>query len=206
MDYWREIRVRCRGHHLSQWHVVLHQCPPAFPQGYSVCRLKKETALFFFLEDMCQCSYTTHVDRLGVMWQVNKRSLCIYELNTYFYRACLWLQAVRLLKKGGVLVYSTCTVTLAENEEQVAWALDAFPCLTLQPQVKNTHTHRYVQWCKESSPKLLFLRSLTSALKACWEPACHLSSCASSRGSVLSWAGTRLTRRLPSPAEPTETL
>lgn len=53
----------------------------------------------------------------------------------------LWLQAVRLLKKGGVLVYSTCTVTLAENEEQVAWALDAFPCLTLQPQVTNTKHH-----------------------------------------------------------------
>lgn len=46
------------------------------------------------------------------------------------------LQAVQLLKKGGVLVYSTCTVTLAENEEQVAWALQTFPCLTLQPQVK----------------------------------------------------------------------
>ncbi|XP_034026609.1 tRNA (cytosine(72)-C(5))-methyltransferase NSUN6 [Thalassophryne amazonica] len=42
--------------------------------------------------------------------------------------------AVRLLKRGGVLVYSTCTVTLAENEEQVSWALDTFPCLTLQPQ------------------------------------------------------------------------
>ncbi|XP_029979008.1 putative methyltransferase NSUN6 isoform X2 [Sphaeramia orbicularis] len=42
--------------------------------------------------------------------------------------------AVRLLRKGGVLVYSTCTVTLAENEEQVAWALRTFPCLTLQPQ------------------------------------------------------------------------
>ncbi|KAA8580664.1 hypothetical protein FQN60_013622 [Etheostoma spectabile] len=28
----------------------------------------------------------------------------------------------------------TCTVTLAENEEQVAWALQTFPCLTLQPQ------------------------------------------------------------------------
>ncbi|KAF7669948.1 hypothetical protein LDENG_00105510 [Lucifuga dentata] len=42
--------------------------------------------------------------------------------------------AVRLLKRGGVLVYSTCTVTLAENEEQVAWALKTFPCLTLQPQ------------------------------------------------------------------------
>lgn len=45
------------------------------------------------------------------------------------------LQAVQLLKKGGVLVYSTCTVTLAENEEQVAWALKMFPCLTLEPQV-----------------------------------------------------------------------
>ncbi|KAK2860667.1 hypothetical protein Q7C36_004833 [Tachysurus vachellii] len=42
--------------------------------------------------------------------------------------------AVQLLKKGGVLVYSTCTVTLAENEEQVAWALKTFPCLTLEPQ------------------------------------------------------------------------
>uniref|UniRef100_A0A672P675 SAM-dependent MTase RsmB/NOP-type domain-containing protein n=1 Tax=Sinocyclocheilus grahami TaxID=75366 RepID=A0A672P675_SINGR len=44
--------------------------------------------------------------------------------------------AVRLLKRGGVLVYSTCTVTLAENEEQVAWALKTFPCLTLEPQVR----------------------------------------------------------------------
>ncbi|XP_073715697.1 tRNA (cytosine(72)-C(5))-methyltransferase NSUN6 isoform X1 [Misgurnus anguillicaudatus] len=47
----------------------------------------------------------------------------------------LFTTAVRLLKKGGVLVYSTCTVTLAENEEQVAWALKTFPCLTLEPQV-----------------------------------------------------------------------
>uniref|UniRef100_A0A3Q3L040 NOP2/Sun RNA methyltransferase 6 n=1 Tax=Mastacembelus armatus TaxID=205130 RepID=A0A3Q3L040_9TELE len=48
----------------------------------------------------------------------------------------LFHAAVQLLKRGGVLVYSTCTVTLAENEEQVAWALNAFPCLMLQPQVK----------------------------------------------------------------------
>nr|XP_057915780.1 tRNA (cytosine(72)-C(5))-methyltransferase NSUN6 isoform X2 [Doryrhamphus excisus] len=46
----------------------------------------------------------------------------------------LFHAAVQLLKKGGVLVYSTCTVTLAENEEQVAWALRTFPCLKLQPQ------------------------------------------------------------------------
>ncbi|XP_046706606.1 tRNA (cytosine(72)-C(5))-methyltransferase NSUN6 isoform X1 [Silurus meridionalis] len=46
----------------------------------------------------------------------------------------LFRTAVQLMKKGGVLVYSTCTVTLAENEEQVAWALKTFPCLTLELQ------------------------------------------------------------------------
>ncbi|XP_010904056.2 tRNA (cytosine(72)-C(5))-methyltransferase NSUN6 isoform X1 [Esox lucius] len=46
----------------------------------------------------------------------------------------LFHTAVRLLRPGGVLVYSTCTVTLSENEEQVAWALDTFPCLSLEPQ------------------------------------------------------------------------
>ncbi|XP_048806456.1 tRNA (cytosine(72)-C(5))-methyltransferase NSUN6 [Lagopus muta] len=46
----------------------------------------------------------------------------------------LFTVAVKLLKPGGVLVYSTCTITLSENEEQVAWALETFPCLQLQPQ------------------------------------------------------------------------
>ncbi|EPY77168.1 putative methyltransferase NSUN6 [Camelus ferus] len=48
----------------------------------------------------------------------------------------LFTVAVQLLKPGGVLVYSTCTITLAENEEQVAWALRTFPCLQLQHQVR----------------------------------------------------------------------
>lgn len=46
----------------------------------------------------------------------------------------LFTVAVQLLKPGGVLVYSTCTVTLAENEEQVSWALTTFPFLQLQSQ------------------------------------------------------------------------
>uniref|UniRef100_A0A8B9URY8 NOP2/Sun RNA methyltransferase 6 n=1 Tax=Anas zonorhyncha TaxID=75864 RepID=A0A8B9URY8_9AVES len=46
----------------------------------------------------------------------------------------LFTVAVKLLKPGGVLVYSTCTITLSENEEQVAWALETFPCLQLQRQ------------------------------------------------------------------------
>ncbi|XP_075068031.1 tRNA (cytosine(72)-C(5))-methyltransferase NSUN6 [Mixophyes fleayi] len=46
----------------------------------------------------------------------------------------LFSTAVELLKPGGTLVYSTCTITLSENEEQVAWALRIFPCLQLQAQ------------------------------------------------------------------------
>ncbi|KAJ8918585.1 hypothetical protein NQ315_013090 [Exocentrus adspersus] len=39
--------------------------------------------------------------------------------------------AVKLLKVNGTLVYSTCTITLAENEGMVAWALRTFPFLEL---------------------------------------------------------------------------
>nr|XP_060638347.1 tRNA (cytosine(72)-C(5))-methyltransferase NSUN6 [Anolis sagrei ordinatus] len=46
----------------------------------------------------------------------------------------LFSVAVQLLKPKGILVYSTCTITLSENEEQVAWALETFPCLQLQSQ------------------------------------------------------------------------
>ncbi|TRY58869.1 hypothetical protein DNTS_027461 [Danionella cerebrum] len=59
------------------------------------------------------------------------KEVCSYQLL----QRKLFTTAVRLLKSGGVLVYSTCTVTLAENEEQVSWALQTFPCLTLEPQV-----------------------------------------------------------------------
>lgn len=38
----------------------------------------------------------------------------------------LFRAAVGLLKSGGVLVYSTCTVAEAENEQMVAWALQKF--------------------------------------------------------------------------------
>ncbi|CAH1790954.1 unnamed protein product [Owenia fusiformis] len=42
--------------------------------------------------------------------------------------------AVKLLKPGGTLVYSTCTITLEENEGIVCWALDKYPCLSLEDQ------------------------------------------------------------------------
>ncbi|XP_076617132.1 tRNA (cytosine(72)-C(5))-methyltransferase NSUN6 isoform X1 [Chaetodon auriga] len=74
------------------------------------------------------CSGLGQRPNLGSTWSL--KEICSYQpLQRKLFHA-----AVRLLKKGGVLVYSTCTVTLAENEEQVAWALDTFPCLALQPQ------------------------------------------------------------------------
>ncbi|XP_037823461.1 tRNA (cytosine(72)-C(5))-methyltransferase NSUN6 [Lucilia sericata] len=45
----------------------------------------------------------------------------------------LFANAVPLLKTGGILVYSTCTVNMAENEEMVVWALEKFPELSLEP-------------------------------------------------------------------------
>lgn len=35
--------------------------------------------------------------------------------------------AVRLIRKGGVLIYSTCTFSVEENEHQVAWLMEQFP-------------------------------------------------------------------------------
>ncbi|XP_061393551.1 tRNA (cytosine(72)-C(5))-methyltransferase NSUN6 [Musca vetustissima] len=43
----------------------------------------------------------------------------------------LFTNAVALLKDGGTLVYSTCTINLEENEEIVVWALKTFPELEL---------------------------------------------------------------------------
>ncbi|XP_028288878.1 putative methyltransferase NSUN6 isoform X2 [Parambassis ranga] len=74
------------------------------------------------------CSGLGQRPNMATTWSL--KEICSYQPL----QRKLFHTAVQLLKKGGVLVYSTCTVTLAENEEQVAWALDTFPCLTLQPQ------------------------------------------------------------------------
>ena len=45
--------------------------------------------------------------------------------------------AVKLLKPGGTLVYSTCTFVSEENEEQIAWLLNHFPEMCLESQVNS---------------------------------------------------------------------
>ncbi|XP_078655899.1 tRNA (cytosine(72)-C(5))-methyltransferase NSUN6-like [Branchiostoma floridae x Branchiostoma belcheri] len=50
------------------------------------------------------------------------------------YQRRLFPAAVQLLQTGGTLVYSTCTLTLEENEGQVEHLLNTFPCLELVPQ------------------------------------------------------------------------
>ncbi|XP_066903112.1 tRNA (cytosine(72)-C(5))-methyltransferase NSUN6 isoform X2 [Halyomorpha halys] len=55
------------------------------------------------------------------------------QLKSYvFLQRQLLRSAIKALSKGGLLVYSTCTITLEENEEMVSWALKQFPELSLK--------------------------------------------------------------------------
>ncbi|XP_011633330.1 putative methyltransferase NSUN6 isoform X1 [Pogonomyrmex barbatus] len=55
----------------------------------------------------------------------------------------LFSTAVRLLKPNGTLVYSTCTITIAENEGIIAWALKQFPKLKLESINDQIKTDKY---------------------------------------------------------------
>ena len=82
--------------------------------------------------------------------------------------------ALKMLRPGGELVYSTCTWSPEENEGVVAWLLDHYPQLTLEPieaingmqdgigypQTKRMYPHRFkgegqfVAKLKDHSPQL----------------------------------------------------
>jgi 16S rRNA C967 or C1407 C5-methylase (RsmB/RsmF family) len=42
--------------------------------------------------------------------------------------------AVQLMRPGGALVFSTCTMNPEENEANVRYVLDKYPCMRLVPQ------------------------------------------------------------------------
>lgn len=50
------------------------------------------------------------------------------------YQRKMFDQAVQLVRPGGVIVYSTCTINPGENEAVVRYALDAYKFLSLAPQ------------------------------------------------------------------------
>ncbi|XP_030482908.2 rRNA (cytosine-C(5))-methyltransferase NOP2C [Cannabis sativa] len=50
------------------------------------------------------------------------------------YQRRLFDQAVQLVRSGGVIVYSTCTLNPGENEALVRYALDTYKFLSLAPQ------------------------------------------------------------------------
>lgn len=54
----------------------------------------------------------------------------------------------RLLRAGGVLVYSTCSLTIAQNEDMVQWFLESHPNASLLP----LDAQRYVQHAYEPLP------------------------------------------------------
>ncbi|XP_061166689.1 tRNA (cytosine(72)-C(5))-methyltransferase NSUN6-like [Saccostrea echinata] len=67
-----------------------------------------------------------------------KNHITLNSLKSYSgYQRKFIRKAVQLLRPGGVLVYSTCTITLEENEKQVVWVLENFPDLQLTAQVPN---------------------------------------------------------------------
>lgn len=50
------------------------------------------------------------------------------------YQRRMFDQAVQLVRPGGVIVYSTCTINPGENEALVRYALDKYKYLSLAPQ------------------------------------------------------------------------
>ncbi len=61
---------------------------------------------------------------LGVIPKVYDKKTYSDIINFARYQRQFIRSAYRLLKPGGVLVYSTCTITLLENEENIAYAVE----------------------------------------------------------------------------------
>ncbi|XP_042394887.1 rRNA (cytosine-C(5))-methyltransferase NOP2C-like [Zingiber officinale] len=55
-------------------------------------------------------------------------------INHGKYQRKMFDQAIRLVRPGGVIVYSTCTINPGENEALVRYALDKYKCLSLVSQ------------------------------------------------------------------------
>ena len=84
-----------------------------------------------------------------IKYHVTKESLAeLVELQREIIRAC-W----RYVKPGGIIMYSTCTIRRAENEEQVQWMCREFP---LKPESLNPYLPESLR-CEEAESGMLQL-------------------------------------------------
>ncbi len=74
---------------------------------------------------------------IGVVPKIDDEKRYKDILNLAEYQKQFIKTAWKLLKTGGILVYSTCTVTLEENEDVVKWALDhGFELVDIYPSYR----------------------------------------------------------------------
>uniref|UniRef100_A0A2P2KZZ1 Uncharacterized protein MANES_08G014300 n=3 Tax=Rhizophora mucronata TaxID=61149 RepID=A0A2P2KZZ1_RHIMU len=66
------------------------------------------------------------------------------------YQRRMFDQAVKLVRPGGVIVYSTCTINPGENEALVRYALDKYKFLSLAPQCPRIGGPGLIGGCKFS--------------------------------------------------------
>ncbi|XP_073145806.1 rRNA (cytosine-C(5))-methyltransferase NOP2C isoform X2 [Henckelia pumila] len=86
------------------------------------------------------------------------------------YQRRMFDQAVQLVRPGGVIVYSTCTINPGENEALVRYALDTYAFLSLASQVRKEFLNfiyiiKYSFNALISSPQaILYANELSSAI------------------------------------------
>ncbi|XP_020268515.1 putative methyltransferase NSUN6 isoform X2 [Asparagus officinalis] len=82
------------------------------------------------------------------------------------YQKKMFDQAIQLVRTGGVIVYSTCTINPGENEAFVRYALDKYKFLSLAPQHPKIggpglighcelYDGKYEEWLTESEAELV---------------------------------------------------
>jgi len=113
-----------------KYHSYIAECPPKESSKYKHPPGKAIYERESFDRVLCEppCS------ALGVRPRL-KQEATLKELQTHANHQRNFLRAaVMLLKVGGVLVFSTCTVNPLENEGNVAWCLEEFPLELIQAE------------------------------------------------------------------------
>ncbi len=95
---------------------------------YADIRLGKGIADYIVLDPPCTS--------LGVLPKVWDKKSYQDVRNSALYQRQFLRAAYGLLKPGGVLVYSTCTVTLSENEENIQYAVEELGFRLVMPSLR----------------------------------------------------------------------